>query len=364
MPALDRNGRMKIIENMNTNKKLLLLCVPLLLSACKESAVVPPMPSGVSVKVMEIEGGRVQYEQNYSGTVEAGFSVPLSFQTAGNLLQVLVSDGQSVREGQVLATLDPVSLQSAYDAAKAVLEQAEDAYLRYESLHEKGSMTDLKWREVLTKRQQALSMESIARRNLEHAVLKAPVDGIVAAKDIEAGMNVVPGMPVMKILCIDHVNVKIPVPENEISRTRIGQEATVKVPALQDRLFHGAVTEKGISANPVSRTYDVKIALDNHGHDLMPGMVCKVDIADSSRYPSGIVVPNNCIQIDYAGHAFVWIAKDGIATQRRVRMGGSTEKGTLVSQGLERGELLIVEGGQKVSEGTEIVIKAYSDSMD
>ena len=284
MPALDRNGRMKIIENMNTNKKLLLLCVPLLLSACKERAVVPPMPSGVSVKVMEIEGGRVQYEQNYSGTVEAGFSVPLSFQTAGNLLQVLVSDGQSVREGQVLATLDPVSLQSAYDAAKAVLEQAEDAYLRYESLHEKGSMTDLQWREVLTKRQQALSMESIARRNLEHAVLKAPVDGIVAAKDIEAGMNVVPGMPVMKILCIDHVNVKIPVPENEISRTRIGQEATVKVPALQDRLFHGAVTEKGISANPVSRTYDVKIALDNHGHDLMPGMVCKVDIADTMKF--------------------------------------------------------------------------------
>ena len=345
------------MQNMNTNKKILILCLPLLLSACKESRIVSPMPSGVSVKVMQIDDSRVQYEQNYSGTVEAGYSVPLSFQTAGNLQQVLVSDGQSVRKGQLLATLDPVSLQSAYDAAKAVLEQAEDAYLRYESLHKKGSMTDLQWMEVQTKRQQALSMESIARRNLEHAVLKAPVDGIVAAKDIEAGMNVIPGVPVLKILGIDQVDVKIPVPENEIARTRIGQEASVKVPALQNRLFQGVITEKGISANPVSRTYDVKIAIENPEHALMPGMVCKVDIADSSRYPSGIVVPNNCIQIDYAGHAFVWVAQDGMAAKRRIRVGGLTEKGTLVSQGLEKGELLIVEGSQKVSEGSKIVIK-------
>ena len=153
------------MQNMNTNKKILILCLPLLLSACKESRIVSPMPSGVSVKVMQIDDSRVQYEQNYSGTVEAGYSVPLSFQTAGNLQQVLVSDGQSVRQGQLLASLDPVSLQSAYDAAKAVLEQAEDAYRRYESLHKKGSMTDLQWMEVQTKRQQALSMEAIARRN-------------------------------------------------------------------------------------------------------------------------------------------------------------------------------------------------------
>ena len=91
--------------------------------------------------------------------------------------------------------------------------------------------------------------------------------------------------------------------------------------------------------------------------DLMPGMVCKVDIADSSRYPSGIVVPNNCIQIDYSGHAFVWVAHDGVAAKRRIRVGGLTEKGTLVSQGLEKGELLIVEGSQKVSEGSKIVVK-------
>ena len=73
------------MQNMNTNKKILILCLPLLLSACKESRIVSPMPSGVSVKVMQIDDSRVQYEQNYSGTVEAGYSVPLSFQTAGNL---------------------------------------------------------------------------------------------------------------------------------------------------------------------------------------------------------------------------------------------------------------------------------------
>ena len=55
------------MQNMNTNKKILILCLPLLLSACKESRIVSPMPSGVSVKVMQIDDSRVQYEQNYSG---------------------------------------------------------------------------------------------------------------------------------------------------------------------------------------------------------------------------------------------------------------------------------------------------------
>ena len=343
--------------SMNTRIKICNLLPLLLLGACKEAAPVFPLPEGTSVKVEEIKADGTRYEQNYSGTVEAGFSVALSFQTAGNLKAVYVHDGQFVQKGQKLAELDPVSLQNAYDAAKAVLEQAEDAHRRYESLHRKGSMTDLQWMEVQTKLQQAKAMEGIARRNLENAVLESPVDGLVAAKDIEAGMNVMPGIPVLKIVDIDRVDIGIPVPETEISKTFPGQDATVKVPALQNRVFHGQVSEKGITANPVSRTYPVKISIGNPDHALMPGMVCKVDISDSNHYPQGVVIPNNCVQIDYAGQAFVWLAKDGKATRREIKIGGLTGNGTLVSQGLEPGELLITEGCQKVCEGSKLILK-------
>ena len=200
-------------------------------------------------------------------------------------------------------------------------------------------------------------MEGIARKNFENAVLKAPFDGIIADKKIETGVTVLPGAPVMKIVTIDRVNVKIPVPENEIADTRIGQAASLVVPALKNKKFSGRITEKSVTANPISRTYNVKIAIENPEHELMPGMVCKVDIKEENNHLAGIVIPNSCVQIDYAGQAFVWLVRNGMATKRIITVGGLTENGSLVTNGLDGGEKLIVEGSQKVSEGSNVIEK-------
>lgn len=329
----------------------------LLLPSCKEKRTITPLPAGTTVRVMTVSDSRSHYEQNYSGTVEEESSASLSFQAAGSIRQVYVSDGMSVKKGQKLAELDPVSLQNAYEAALSTLKQAKDAYKRYEQLHKKGSLTEIQWTEVQTKLQQASAMEGIARKNLENAVLKAPFDGIIADKKIETGVTVLPGAPVMKIVTIDRVNVKIPVPENEIADTRIGQEASLVVPALKNKKFSGRITEKSVTANPISRTYNVKIAIENPEHELMPGMVCKVDIKEENNHLAGIVIPNSCVQIDYAGQAFVWLVRNGMATKRIITVGGLTENGTLVTNGLDGGEKLIVEGSQKVSEGSNVIEK-------
>lgn len=329
----------------------------LLFTSCQEKRTIAPLPAGTTVRVMTVSDSRSHYEQNYSGTVEEESSASLSFQAAGSIRQVYVSDGMSVKKDQKLAELDPVSLKNAHDAALSTLQQAKDAYKRYEQLHKKGSLTEIQWTEVQTKLQQASAMEGIARKNLENAVLKAPFNGIIADKTIETGVTVLPGVPVMKIVTIDRVNVKIPVPENEIADTRIGQQASIVVPALKNKRFSGRITEKSVTANPISRTYNVKISIENPEHELMPGMVCKVDIRDESNHLAGIVIPNSCVQIDYAGQAFVWLVRNGMATKRIITVGGLTENGTLVTNGLDGGEKLIVEGAQKVSEGSNVIEK-------
>lgn len=331
---------------------MLLLC-----TSCREKRTIAPLPAGTTVRVMTVSDSRSHYEQNYSGTVEEESSASLSFQAAGSIRQVHVSNGMSVKKDQKLAELDPVSLKNAHDAALSTLQQAKDAYKRYEQLHKKGSLTEIQWTEVQTKLQQASAMEGIARKNLENAVLKAPFNGIIADKTIETGVTVLPGAPVMKIVTIDRVNVKIPVPENEIADTRIGQEASIVVPALKNKRFSGRISEKSVTANPISRTYNVKISIENPEHELMPGMVCKVDIKDESNHLAGIVIPNSCVQIDYAGQAFVWLVRNGMATKRIITVGGLTENGTLVTNGLDGGEKLIVEGSQKVSEGSNVIEK-------
>ena len=95
--------------------------------------------------------------------------------------------GQHVSAGQLIATLDPTSMQNSHKVAHATLEQAEDASRRMKELHDKGSLPDMKWVEVQSKLEQARSMEQIARRNLDDCRLRAPFSGIIAEKSMETG---------------------------------------------------------------------------------------------------------------------------------------------------------------------------------
>ena len=90
--------------------------------------------------------------------------------------------GDRVAKGQLIATVDPFSMQSSYDAAKASLAQAEDAYRRMKELYDKGSLPEIKWVEVQSKLQQAKSMEEVARKNLDDCKLYAPFSGIISER--------------------------------------------------------------------------------------------------------------------------------------------------------------------------------------
>lgn len=169
-------------------------------------------------------------------------------------------------------------------------------------------------------------------------------------------MNVTPGIPIFNLVKIEKVNIKIPVPENEISNIKKGDIALIKVAALNNRIFEGKISEKGIIANPISHTYDVKILLDNPTLDLIPGMVCKVNIPKNNMMPE-IIIPNHAIQIDNSGKSFVWLANKETAQLQIITTGRLAAKGIVVTEGLKEGDKLIIEGNQKVSNGSKIIIK-------
>lgn len=310
----------------------------------------------VPVKVVKVSESSYMNSRNYVGTVEAVSSSSLSFEVMGNVSKVFVTEGENVQKGKLLATLDKATLQNSYNASLASLKEAQDAYNRMKSLYDNGSLPEMKWVEVQSKLQQAVSMEQISRKSLKDAGLYAPFSGVISSKSIEPGMNVMPGIEVMQLADISTVNIKIAVPEKEISRVNKGQQAEVMVGALGDKLFTGVVSEKGIAANPLAHTYEVKIKLNNTSHELMPGMVCKVGV-HSHETEAGIVLPNHTVQLQPDGKKFVWVVKDNAASQRMVNTGDLTAEGVIITAGLQPGDEVIVAGNQKVSEGTKIVVK-------
>ncbi|MDD4821319.1 MAG: efflux RND transporter periplasmic adaptor subunit [Bacteroidales bacterium] len=310
----------------------------------------------IPVKVQEARLSLEANECNYVGTVEEISGSSLSFQMAGNVQKVFVSEGESVSKGQLLAVLDKATVKNMYEAALSTLKRAQDGYERLSALYEKGSLPEIKFVEIQTSLQQAQSAERIAHKNLDDCNLYAPFNGVIADRSVEPGMNVVPGVSVFKLVTIDKVKVKASIPENEISQMKEGQTARVNVAALNHKVFEGIIKEKGVMANPLSHTYEIKVELNNPDKELMPGMVCEVLIS-SDTTAKGIIIPNNAIQILNAGEHFVWLFKDGVARQKLVTTGAITNQGVVVTSGLAQGDKVIVEGNQKVSEGMKIEVR-------
>jgi RND family efflux transporter MFP subunit len=203
-------------------------------------------------------------------------------------------------------------------------------------------------------------MTAIAKKNLDDCRLYAPRAGVIASRAVEAGSSAMPGVPAFKLVSVDRVNVKIPVPENEIGRIAKGQEARIEVTALDNAAFTGKIEMKSVSANAMSHTYEVKISVDNPQAKLMPGMVCKVSLAGDAE-AAQIVVPNRTIRIAADGRRYVWLADGNVARRRFVKTGGLNDNGIVIVEGLSQGDRLIVEGFQKVSENVGIRIEGLTD---
>jgi RND family efflux transporter MFP subunit len=332
-----------------------LLLAAMTVSACTGNVKTERQEKVIPVKVINLAPSAIPSERAYVGTVEESFALSLGFSNMGNVEQVFVAEGQKVMKGQLLASLNTATAQNACNAALSTLRQAQDAYDRLSKVHGSGSLPDIRWVEVETGLQQARSTAAIAQKTLDDCSLYAPCSGIVAQRLIEPGAQVMPGIAAFKIITVDRVNVKISVPENEIGRTFAGQEASVEVPALGNETFGGKIKMKGVIANPLSHTYEVKIDLANPQERLMPGMVCKVRLQQPEQL-SGIVVPNRAVQVSHDGRHFVWLADDGKARRRFVKTGVLSDFGVMIADGLSDGEQLIVEGYTKISEGMKVAV--------
>ncbi len=361
---IENNRKMKTAKN--TQFPITIIAAALVLSSCGEqNEKTERAPERVKTTV--VSSATAQMGRTFSGTIEEVAGSQLSFSGMGTVETIEVSEGQTVRAGQVLATLDGVSTNNSLISAKATtkqakdqLSQAEDAYSRYKQLHDAGSLPEIKWIEIETKLSQARSaveqaeaIERIAEKNADDNSLCAPYNGYIAAKNIEVGQNAVVGMNAFKIVKIDQVKVKISVPEKEIAQVKIGQDISVVVSALGDKKYTARVTEKGVQANALSRSYEVKAVIDNKDLTLLPGMVCDAYISESSG-DEVITLPANIIQIDSNNKRFVWTVNTDRAEKRYVETGANMGDNVVIESGLSNGDEVIVVGQQKVSSGMKV----------
>lgn len=292
--------------------------------------------------------------RTYVGTIEEKASAALSFAVPGTISRMYVDEGERVTKGRLLAELDPTSVRQSYEAAKATLEQAEDACRRLKILYDGKSLPEIKWVEAQTRLSQARSAYQIARKNLDDTRLVAPFSGVIGKRRLSAGENAVPGVPVVTLLDIDKVKVRFSVPEREIAALSTDSRVEVRVAALNDRRFEASKIEKGAVANSATHTYDVRATMQNGESELLPGMVCNVVVSPADAVEE-IAVPLRALQKSGSGRSFVWKVQGDTVVRCEVETDRLVNNGVAIAGGLEEGDRIVIDGMQKIGQGSKVI---------
>jgi RND family efflux transporter MFP subunit len=312
-------------------------------------------PTDPQVVLAEVNNVKNSTDLHYSGSIEASQTIPLTFQTSGTILKVLVSAGDAVHKGQLLGTVDKADAQNMYEVTNSKYLQAKDAYNRLKEVHDNGSLPEIKWVEMESNLQQAQSSVAIAKNNLSKCNLYAPDNGIIGKRNVEPGMSSISVTAPLELVKIETVYVKIAVAENEISKIKKGQKARFKVSALDDKIFDGVVTNVGVVADQISRTYEVKITVKNSGLLLKPGMVCDVNLGITATKDI-LTVASQAVDKDRDNNAFVFVVdtEQKIAKKRIIHIGNYVNDNIEILDGLSVGEKVVCEGKQKLSDNCKV----------
>lgn len=332
-------------------KKLLLFLsvASLILVACSkpEASSVPPL----KVEVLYIATESDTTVRHYVGVVEPETKVNLSFPLGGTLTELNVRNGDRVRVGQHIASVDDTRARALHDAALATLRQAEDGYERMERVYKEGGISDVRWTQMLTDLEKARQTEITTRQNVEDCHLYAPVDGVVEVRTVSVGSRVAPVETFASVQDLRVMNVRFTIPEQEIGRVKSGDKIEVVLPALETDGVEATITERSLVANPMGHTYTLRARLENV-ENVLPGMVAKVRMSHTGN--SGVVIPAKCLVTVYDGVVAWVVDADSVVNRRHVTVSDFVRNGVLVTDGLQDGDRVVIDGYQKLYPGAKV----------
>lgn len=332
-----------------------IVVVLLALSSCskekkEEKREIPPQ----KVSVYQVGSAAQQQQMSYSGTIEPDNTAQIGFAVGGVINNVSVQEGQQVRQGQLLASIDATEYTNSLAIANAGLEQAEDLYKRLHELYEKGSLPAKDFIDIKAKVAQARASKNISAKRIADSRLYAPMSGIVTRRSIERGSMAAPGVPAFTIIKTDQVYAMFSVPESEVGSLKSGMSGRVFIPTLRDTVS-GKISIINPQADAVSRTYSVKLRLANPEQKLLPGMLTEI-IISTGKTVDVLVVPAKAVIRDADNISFVYTVNEAKkAVKKRVTTGSLTGNSEVViKDGIKPGDTVIISGQLSVKDGSSV----------
>lgn len=303
---------------------------------------------------------------HFSGSLDPEWQAQVAAKVDGRLEKVYVHEGDRVEKGQVLAVLEQMdtdanllSAKGSYLDAQTSLRKAETDLARYEKLYATGAVSQQVVDDYRFARDNAAAKLEAARGSLQGmeskaagTVVTAPADGIVAKRFYQEGYYAKAGTPLFAIADISMLKTTIHIPEGQVTGVRVGNEADIALPAYPGKKLVGKITRIAPVADLPAHTFAAEVSVDN-SEGLLAGVYANVSLIGEPREQVLTIPMHAIVMRDDQQTVFVADAQ-GVVQRRVLALGYSDDKVAEVLSGLDEKDTIVVEGHNKLREGSRI----------
>ncbi len=320
----------------------------------------PPAPGagagperGVPVEIAATVRHSISLYFETHGALEAENEVDLVARLAGPIVELKVEEGQRVRKGQLLARIDDREMRAALEVSEVRREETQLSYERVKRLFGSELVSQETVDQALANYQSAQGDHERLRVQLHYTEITAPFSGLIVNRYVKFAEHLSINQALFRLSDFDPLLCPIQVPEREIPRLRRGQPARLEVEAWPGEAFSAEVLRISPVVNAETGTVKVTLEVEGQGR-LRPGMFASVFLEVETR-PDALVVPKAALALDTLEDT-VFVASEGLAHRRVLKLGFQSDDSLEVLEGLVEGEEVIVVGQDGLNDGTPIEI--------
>lgn len=285
--------------------------------------------------------------------------VYVSSETGGRLLSVRVKEGQYVKRGQLLATVDLKSLSDQRSELETAMSLAKDVYDRQKRLWDKNIGSEIQYLQAKNSYERLEKSMTTINTQIAKSNIYAPISGVVDMEFLKAGEIAGPGAPILQLFNPNKLIISADIPESYLGKINKGDEVEINFPALNKQLTK-KISMLGRTIDPTNRTFKVEVNSSSESGVLKPNLLAELKFNDFTK-KDAISVPLEIVQEEVSGRKYVYVAskKEGrdIALKSFVEIGESYEGNIIIEEGLKAGDQIITEGARSVANGDFIITK-------
>lgn len=291
------------------------------------------------------------------GFISSATEARLSFKTGGVIERIYVEEGQSVRKGQLLATINLTEINAMVQQAKEGLDKAQRDYDRTQNLYKDTVASLEQFQNVTTGLNVAKQQYEMAKFNQSYAEIRATTDGKIVKKIMNEGEIAGAGMPVfyMNSAGTNDWLVKVGIADKDWARLKLGNTATVKIDAYPDETFTGTVSQLAQAPDAMTGLYQVEIKLNACSKTLATGLFAKTEIKPGND-ATYVAIPVDAVIEGNGKEAFVYTTSDSKAHKQPVKIAFMKDGMVMLVSGIDKGMKVVTDGSAYLTDGVAVKV--------